>query len=78
MPRMRTIQQTIQYLRTKDPDTAVTEWWLRNILRAGKIRHHRAGCKFLVDLDAIDIFLSNPPADEPDPAQRYGTIRKID
>ncbi len=75
---MRTIQQTIQYLRTNDPETSVSEWWLRNILKAGKIRHHRAGSNYILDLDVLLVFLSNPPADEPDPAQRYGTIKRID
>lgn len=76
MSRMRTINQSIEYLKNKDSDTAVSAWWLRMMLKAGKLKHHRAGNKYLVDLDSLEDFLKNPP-EVKDTDQSYGTLRKV-
>ena len=58
MARMRTISQTMKYLKEKDPDTSITEWWLRSMLRSGELKSHRAGNKYLVHLDYLELYLS--------------------
>lgn len=58
MARMRTISQTMKYLKEKDPDTSITEWWLRSMLRSGELKSHRAGNKYLVNLDYLELYLS--------------------
>lgn len=78
MPRMRTISQTMDYLKQKDPGSAVSEWWLRQNLKAGKIKHHRAGNKFLINLDALEEFLRNPPEEAAQETHRYGQLRRIE
>jgi hypothetical protein len=45
----------------QDPDTALNEWWLRHQIKLGLIPCHRAGKRFLVDLDALERYLSAPP-----------------
>lgn len=77
MARMRTIQQTIEYLKAQDPDTGVTEFWLRKLLHSGAVPYHVVGKKkFLVNLDSLEAYLENPPdAEEPDIT--IGKIRKI-
>lgn len=78
MARMRTITQTLEYLKNKDEGTAVTEFWLRNLLNSGAVPYHKAGKKFLVNLDALEHYLENPPAVDPDEdLQEYGRIRRI-
>ena len=32
MARMRTIKQTMKYLKEKDSETAITEWGLRQLI----------------------------------------------
>lgn len=61
MARMRGIKATIDYLKNQDPDTAVTEFWLRGILNSGAVPYHKAGKRFLVNLDALEAYLANPP-----------------
>lgn len=75
MVRMRTILQTIEYLKEKDPNTAITEWWLRQNLRNGTIKHHKAGNRYLLDLNALEEHLSNPPI--PDEELDSSSSRKI-
>ena len=77
MARMRTVNQVMEYLRRKDPNSAITEWWLRENLRNGTIHHHKAGNKYLINLDYLEEFLNNPSRIEDDENETYGTIRKV-
>ena len=78
MARMRTISQVIQHLRSTDPECAVSEWWLRALIKQGKLKCHKAGNKHLIDLDYLEEFLKNPPAEEDTvSAPEYGKLRKI-
>mgnify|MGYP007011870835 CR=1 FL=1 len=43
LPRMRTIPSAVKYFKTKDPETAVNEWWLRNQIKQGQIPSIQAG-----------------------------------
>jgi len=76
MARMRTIKQTAEYIKDKDPETAATEWWIRLLAKSGKIKHHKAGSKYLIDIDALEEYLSNPPEQEVD-APELGKLRKV-
>lgn len=76
MARMRTISATIEHLKNLDPDTAVTEFWLRGLLASGAVPYHKAGKKFLVNLDALETYLANPPVTNIDDSIDYG-FRKI-
>ncbi len=79
MTRMRTITQTIQYFQAKDPETAVTEFWLRNLLHAGAISYLKAGKKFLLNLDALEEYLAcgHTSHSAPDVQSEFPKLRKI-
>lgn len=77
MARMRTITQTMEYLREKDPNSAISEWWLRQMLKSGKLKHHKAGNKYLINLDCLEEYLRNPPEDEDNPDSQYGVLRQV-
>lgn len=76
MPRVRTISQAVQAIKEADPESSLSEWWLRQLVKSGKLKCHRAGNKYLVDLDLLEEFLKNPPNNE-DVNQPYGVLRKI-
>jgi hypothetical protein len=61
MTRMRGIKAAVDYLKAQDPETAVTEFWLRCLLKTGAVPYHRAGKRFLVNIDALELYLANPP-----------------
>ncbi len=77
--KMRTIKAAIEYIRQQDPETSVTEWWTRQLVKKGKLRHHKAGNKILIDLDYFEEFLKNPPEEVPEPENNnhYGKLRRI-
>lgn len=54
MARYRSIKDTIEYCRENDPDTALTEWALRNMVNTGKISCLMVGNKHLIDIDTLD------------------------
>lgn len=72
---MRTITQVIQHIKQLDPDSCVSEWWLRQLVRSGKLKSHRAGNRYLIDIDLLEEFLKNPPIK--DDIKPVGIIRKI-
>lgn len=78
MARMRTIRQTMEYLKEQDSDTAITEWGLRQLVKSGKLKTHRAGNKYLINLDYLIQFLNNPPMEEKEESENnYGTLRQV-
>jgi hypothetical protein len=58
--RMRTIAEAIQEVKRADPQTALTQTALRRMIKTGELPSVRAGCKYLVNLDVLFDYLSNP------------------
>ena len=57
MPRLRTLHETITYIKKQDPDTAITANAIRRMVICGQIPHIRAGKKYLIDLDVLFDYL---------------------
>ena len=57
MPRMRTLKETYNYIKQQDPNSAITQNALRNLVRNGKLPCIHIGAKYLLDLDVLDEFL---------------------
>lgn len=78
MSRMRTIKAAIEHIKQQDPESSITEWWTRQLVKQGKLKHHKAGNKILIDLDYFEEFLKNPPVEEEsETTNQYGKLRKI-
>ena len=65
-PRMRTIKEVMRELKKIDPNTAVREYYVRELVNTNKIAHLRAGRKILINFDAFLEYLQNPNKTEPD------------
>lgn len=63
--RARTIDQLADYLKTADPETALTKTALRRLATTGVIPSVRVGQKYLVTLESVDAFLSGGVANRP-------------
>jgi len=75
--RMRTIKQTIEYLKLQDPDTAITEWGLRQLVKSGQLKTHRAGNRYLINLDYLIEYLNSHPEEPEVTCNEYGILRKV-
>ena len=53
MARIRTIQSTLNLIKLQDPETAVTEYMLRQMIISGDIPSFQSGSKYLVDVDVV-------------------------
>lgn len=54
--RMRTIDAAFDELKRQDPETVVTRSGFRRLVVSGQIKSARVGCKYLVDLSAVEDF----------------------
>lgn len=58
--RLRTISETIAYLKEEDPGCSFTASALRRMIVAGEIPSTRVGVKYLLDLDRLENYLFPP------------------
>lgn len=64
MPRLRTLNETLKYVKELDPQTALTANALRRMVVSGQMPHIKAGKKYLVDLDLLFEYLKGCRAKE--------------
>lgn len=51
--RMRTINQCLEYIKALDPESAITEWYLRTLCKNNMVLYYMTGKKILVNLDDL-------------------------
>ena len=64
LPRMRTVHEAAEELRKLDAGTAVTEYHIRQLAINNIIPRVKAGKKYLINLDALIAYLSDPGREE--------------
>lgn len=78
IPRMRTAQKIVAEIKSLDPESEITEHYIRQIAKEGTVPVVWAGNKALINLDAVLDLLSkgtDRPNEEATPA--VGGIRRI-
>ena len=63
LPRMRTVHEAAAELRQMDANTAVTEYHIRQLAINNIIPRVKAGKKYLINLDALIEYLSQPDSE---------------
>lgn len=58
IPRMRTVAQAVEELKMLDENTAVTEYYVRQLAVTGTIERVKSGKKYLINLDSLIEHLS--------------------
>ncbi len=59
MARMRSLKLAYQYVKDKDPQTALTMYTLRKMVTKGIIPSYGGnGAKYFIDLDALETVLT--------------------
>lgn len=78
IPRMRTAPKIVAEIKALDPETEVTEYYIRQLMKSGAVPVVWAGNKALINLDTVLDLLrvgTAPPQAEP---VTVGGIRRID
>ncbi len=60
VPRMRTIKECMEELKQIDPNTAIREYFVRDLVNSNAIPTVRAGRKILINFDGLLQYLNNP------------------
>ena len=53
IPRMRTVSDAVKELKVLDENTAVTEYYIRQLAVTGTIPRVKSGKKYLINLDSL-------------------------
>lgn len=53
IPRMRLLKEAAEEIKTVDPGTAVTQYFIRQLALEGKVKSVMAGRKRLINLDDL-------------------------
>lgn len=78
IPRMRTPAKIVAELKALDPETEVTEYYIRQIVKAGAVPVVWAGSKALINLDdVLELLRMGTSRPEPE-APAEGGIRRVE
>lgn len=78
IPRMRTAANIVAEIKALDPETEVTEYWVRQLTKSGVVPVVWAGRKALVNLDEVLALLSVGTAQKPSEPDTVGGIRRVE
>lgn len=53
MTKFRTIKECHQLIKTEDPNTAISEYFIRDMCQKKQVPYLKAGCKYLVNYDEL-------------------------
>lgn len=80
IPVVLTIKDAMQKIKQDCPDTAISEHFLRQLVRDGVLPALKAGNKALINMDVLSEYLSNPEAEKFQPkgsAHNGNAIRPV-
>lgn len=79
IPRMRTAARIVEELKALDPETEVTEFFIRQLAKEGTVPVVWAGRKALINLtDILDLMRLGTARPTEEAAAAVGGIRRID
>ncbi|MCH5297831.1 MAG: DNA-binding protein [Ruminococcus sp.] len=64
LPRMRTVPEAAAEIKAADPNTAITEYHIRQLALQGVLPRVKAGRKLLINLDTLIEYLTDPTAEK--------------
>lgn len=75
--KMRTAQQTYDQIHKEDPDSSISLWYIRSLVKQGKIPVIKAGCKYLINFNKFMEYLNGGLIDDEEIPFDYGQIRRV-
>lgn len=78
IPRMRTAPKIVAEIKAQDPGSEVTEHYVRQLVRDGKVPVVWAGTKALINLDDVLALMRLGTARPKAETSTVGGIRRID
>lgn len=54
MPKLRTVKSALTEIKTKDADSAITEYKIRWLIKSGRLRSYAVGTRDIIVLESFD------------------------
>ena len=77
LARMRTAEKAYEIIKEQDPDTDITLYYIRHLIKSGKIPHTPVGIKKLVNVDYLIEYITTGVTEKNDDSE-IGQIRKVE
>ncbi len=79
LPRMRTIPATHKLLKEIDPQTEVSQHFIRQLVLQGLVKYCMTGNKYLINFDNLMDYFENPDRDSGlvEDNSEFGKIRAV-
>ena len=80
IPVVLTVKDAVQKIKEDCPNTAVTEHYLRQLIKDGVLPELKAGNKVLINLDVLIEYLTDPTVEKFQPKAKvysFGGIRPV-
>jgi len=71
LPRIRTLKEAHAEIKAADPKTAVSFNYIRKLVLSGAVSSTMAGNKYLINMQHLEDYLSNPDRAEIDRVREY-------
>lgn len=75
--RMRTIKQCYEHLHKEDPESSISEYYIRMLVKQNKVPVFLAGRKQLINLDKLIEYLNSEPVEDKPITAQYGVLRRV-
>ena len=59
LKKMRTIKQALSFIKELDPDSVISEWWIRKLVETNQVDYFKSGNKTYIDLDDLINYINN-------------------
>lgn len=77
IPTVFTIKKAVEIVKTDCPETAISEHFLRQLIRDGVLPELKAGNKLLINMDVLVEYLTNPNAEKFRPKPKDNGVNGI-
>ena len=77
IPKMRTVAKTVDELKRLDPDTCVSAYYIRQLIKKGELPVVWAGSRALINLDDVLTLLHIGTGERKSDSQSRQGIRKL-
>lgn len=78
LKRMRTISQIMEFLKEEDPESCISEHYLRQLVKHNQVPVFHAGRRQLISLDGLLEYLGGQQLEtRTEEVINYGVIRKV-
>lgn len=74
---MRTPQQAYDYIHKEDPESSISLWYIRSLIKQKKIPVCKAGNKNLINIEILINYLNNKLPEDELINSEHGKIRRV-